>query len=754
MWKKLLIVGLLLVLVLVAVSAVLISRVDPNEYRGAIAQLVEEHTGRELRISGDLHMKLWPTPSVEAHDVAFDNASWASTSEMVRAKRARAEFALLPMLTGRAVIHRLVAIEPEVFLEIDADGRSNWMFGDEKPAVDDDSATDAGDPDSGLGTVISAIRIEHGSLEFRDQARDTRINVDLEELAIGSDEPGGPVRLKLRGAYQGVPLTLAGRWGDAGAILANRPVELDVEGSVGRADFSLRGTVGKPLEAGDLRLDVALKATATKPLTELAGIDVEEVGPVDLALTLIEKDGRIDLDGVDLRAKPRHADVTVEGTVVDVVGNARADVKVALSAKSLRQLDATLPDVGPVSLSADVRPVGKVVEIRNLVTRVGKSDLSGSATVDTSGDTPRASATLRAKVIDLAELAPAVKGEADPAQVTEQPGTNTGSTRDGVAGEGGDEASVSEPVGRRVFSAAPLPLDALEKANGDIKLTVDRLITPRITLDKVDVAAELAGGNLTVKPAAQVAGGRIGGIIDIDARARPAKVTADVDASKVSIGTLTKSFRGYETSKGLDSDLAMKLSSQGDSVRDLMGGLDGDIHLEIGEGTLYNDVLHRVGADLLTQIVSVAIPSDEKDDTTEMKCGVVRFAIRDGDAVADETLVLETDRVLLQGGGLIDLKTEGLDLGANLAARKGIRLGAGTLSSLLRVRGTIAEPQIGTDLKGLVKTGTRVGVAVATVGLSLLAETVYGHVSEDEHPCRTALARQIEVTPKKAAETK
>jgi len=177
-----------------------------------------------------------------------------------------------------------------------------------------------------------------------------------------------------------------------------------------------------------------------------------------------------------------------------------------------------------------------------------------------------------------------------------------------------------------------------------------------------------------------------------------------------------------------------------------VGGLDGDIRLEIGEGRVNNDVLDRVGADLLTQIIGVAVPSDEKDQMTTLNCGVVRFAVKDGNAIADRTLVLETEKVLLIGGGLIDLKTEDLDLGAKLAARKGIRIGAGTLSSLVRVQGTLAEPQLGTDLMGVVKTGAKVGIAVATVGLSLIAESVYGQISKDENPCQTALARRIEVT--------
>jgi hypothetical protein len=65
----------------------------------------------------------------------------------------------------------------------------------------------------------------------------------------------------------------------------------------------------------------------------------------------------------------------------------------------------------------------------------------------------------------------------------------------------------------------------------------------------------------------------------------------------------------------------------------------------------------------------------------------------------------------------------------------------------MKVQGTLADPQLGTDLTGVVTTGARVGIAIATVGLSLVAENVYGRITEDDDPCQTALARKIEITP-------
>lgn len=872
--KRLIVAALVVVLLVVVGVFVAVQFVDTNRYRDVLAEMAEDATGREVRMGGNLRFKLLPLPSLVVNDIAFSNAAWAKHQpDMLRIKHLRAEVELWPLFAGRVVVRRFVAIEPEIYLQSDSEGRGNWVLGDGEAQSVDSSAKSGAIP----RVIVDAIQIERARFEFLDGKSEQQTVVAIEEMSVGAEQPGDRSSLSLRGSYQDLPVTVDGKIGRAGAILANRPIEIDVKGRFGEADFSLAGSVGRPLEVSDVRLDALIDSATTKPLTDAFGADIEELGPLRLELGIAESGGSFRFDPIQLDARPRNTDATITGSIenfslgvisgqgsqsapmsVDLdgefgkavlhiagdIGNtidggdshvdasfktestrtlteiagiefeefgplslsvalraregrvdfddialsarprgidasatgsvnnlllggeshrgepARIDLKgelgearysvngdvgnpfeakdvnlvVALQVNSTKPLTdlagAEIEEVGPVDITANVRTrgemtagvesKGRLIEIQDFVARVSKSDLSGSAVLDTRADAPSATARLHAKVINLAEFLPEKKGE--------------------------ETATKTSPEDR-IFSDKPLPLGVLKKANGQVEFAVDKLYMRKLTLEKVKLDATLDNGRLVLQPAAYVAGGQVDARLDVDAYAESAIINTRVEANQVSIGELTDAFEGEESSKGLPSQLRMSLRGEGDSMRALMGGLEGDLRLEMGAGELRNDHLDRVGGDLLTQIFGAVVPLDEKKGVTAVNCGVIRFKIEDGAAVADQTLVLETEKVLAQGGGIIDLRTEYLDLGAKLAAREGVGIGAGTLSSLMRLKGPLAQPELATDLEGTAMAGARIGVAVVTVGLSLLAESVYGQLSAHSHPCRAALGREIEVTP-------
>jgi uncharacterized protein involved in outer membrane biogenesis len=79
------------------------------------------------------------------------------------------------------------------------------------------------------------------------------------------------------------------------------------------------------------------------------------------------------------------------------------------------------------------------------------------------------------------------------------------------------------------------------------------------------------------------------------------------------------------------------------------------------------------------------------------------------------TMVLDTNRVLITGGGGVDLATEALDLSLR-GQPKGIRLVR--LRSPIKIHGTLSHPQVG------LETANVVGQAGAAVALGALLTPV------------------------------
>ncbi|MFC7609423.1 AsmA family protein [Teichococcus aestuarii] len=96
--------------------------------RPRVIAAVEQATGRALTLSGPVGIKLSLVPTVTLEGVALANAPGGSRAEMLTASRVEARLALLPLLSRRIAFERLTLIEPDLLLEVDAEGQGNWRL--------------------------------------------------------------------------------------------------------------------------------------------------------------------------------------------------------------------------------------------------------------------------------------------------------------------------------------------------------------------------------------------------------------------------------------------------------------------------------------------------------------------------------------------------------------------------------------------------------------------------------------------------
>ena len=127
-WKKILIAASLVILVLIVGIYTFLALYDFNKFKPMIAQAVKDATGRELTIAGNIDFDLGIRPTLVVEDVSFQNAPWSSKPSLARIKRLKVQISVLPLIMGNFDFVQLILIKPDVIVEFDSAGTSNFSF--------------------------------------------------------------------------------------------------------------------------------------------------------------------------------------------------------------------------------------------------------------------------------------------------------------------------------------------------------------------------------------------------------------------------------------------------------------------------------------------------------------------------------------------------------------------------------------------------------------------------------------------------
>lgn len=101
---------------------------DLNQYKPYIESLCEKEIGRKLVINGEASIGLSLIPTIIIEDIKLANAPWAKNPQMVEVKKIEIKIALIPLLKKEIVVHKLILLEPNIYLETNSNGEANWDF--------------------------------------------------------------------------------------------------------------------------------------------------------------------------------------------------------------------------------------------------------------------------------------------------------------------------------------------------------------------------------------------------------------------------------------------------------------------------------------------------------------------------------------------------------------------------------------------------------------------------------------------------
>ena len=398
-----------------------------SHLRGPISRAVTKATGRELIIEGDLSIvPSWVHPRFRAEGVSFANADWGGADYLLKAEAIEFSVNVLGLLRGKLLLPEVALHDAEVNLEIDAEGRKNWVLDPKEQKKDS-------------RIVIQRLTVDQGLLGYDDETRDHSLVTEL-----STDEAG--VGFRIEGVYSGLPMKAAGY---GGPVLQLREPDggwpLKGEAQIGDTVFKLEGNITEliGLRGLDMQIQVSGKSmdqlyevvhvafprtsayTSKGRLVREGGVTRYErfsgkVGESDLAGTLsVDNNGERPFMHGDLVSKVLNlADLgplvgtnrpRKTGVLPDAPfdpgrwGSVDADVK--LRAGTIKR-----PEQLPLEdLSARIQMRDRVLTLNPLEFGIAGGKITGPIRLDGSKETIRADTALRVQKLQLAKLFPTIK---------------------------------------------------------------------------------------------------------------------------------------------------------------------------------------------------------------------------------------------------------------------------------------------------------------------------------------------------------
>jgi AsmA protein len=704
------------IVVVVIVAAVLLI---PRERIVALAtDQVRAATGRELVLAGDLSPSFWPVLGVRTGPVTLSNADWAEAPEMISASAAEIGVELMPLLSGAVKVTTLRLVDPVVALEIDGDGRANWVFDDGSVAQSDTSSSGStGElPKISLPEAV----ISNGRISFSDVRSGRRIELAALDLTAALEGLDKPLSLDGSGLWNGERATVkayidtpaAAMKGGKTSVqvsLASDPANVSFDG-----DLQLAEGAAVPLVDGEFSANLpnpsaaAAWATGARAPAALADLGAVKLGgsvaATDAALQL-SANGNVGYKGrtvnFDLMASGGEGWLDRQAFTAAVSGQSEGlfqfsfrgpiSAGAALAAEGPLKLSVSDPRglakwIGDTALDA---PAGMLesasletglalkgrdrVEFTGLMLKLDQTTMTGDAGVALGGARPMITARLNSTPLDLSPFM-----------------TPGGS---GASGGGGGGAS------GQGWSTEPLDLSALRAVDADVAIRAEAVDLGDIEIGRSDIAARLRNGKLDLKiDRVDAYGGGMTGTVVVVA-GDEAALSTDLTISSVQLRPLLNALAGLDSLEGLGA-FRVKVDGRGRSMDALMKSLDGQGGLDLTDGAI-------LGLNLAAMVRNLT-GGGGGQEKTDFSAVTGTFDITDG-VLHNSDFSFLGPLLRVVGAGTVDIGRQAQDFRleptavASLAGQGGALSDAGLGIFPILVTGTWSNPSFRPDLTAAIE---------------------------------------------------
>jgi uncharacterized protein involved in outer membrane biogenesis len=524
--------------------------------------------------------------------------------------------------------------------------------------------------------------------------------VDLRVKASGKDlaEAGAIIEQKLPATDQ---FTIQGRLtGSAKALSLSEAIGSANRGSL---NLTLNGQIKNLLAISGVILKVSLSGSDLAEVGAIIGQKLPATDEFAVQGRLSGSTKSLSLQQTQGSASRGSLNLTLSGGIEELPALNGINFKLKASGKELAEIGplvgADLPELGPFDASGKLSGSAKAISLSEFSAMVDKSDFNGVAKVEVL-KRPKITVRLESSVIDFTTLMKSLEKDEK-------------------------KAANKDKQQRRLFSDDPLPFEALKKVDADIVLKARNIQAKDARLEFGHMTLKLEDSDFSIdKLEATYKKTKISGNLHIDSGSPP-QVATNFLVQSFNLGDFLKETGKSDQVRAI-VDIAAHGKSTGDSVNSLMANLNGAFGAVMGPGflTKYLDLL---SVDLAQKVIPIW-GSHKK--TGEINCAVVQFDIKNGVATS-QAFVFDTQMGVLSAEGDINLGTEQINF---LLVPEPKNPGLSSLSTKLRVSGTLMDPKVRPDTLSLVTKGAKFLSTLAVGPIGLLAPFVHLGAHK-KHPC-------------------
>lgn len=672
----------LLILIAVIIGGIFLF-VDPNEYKDEIATAVQEATGRQLTIAGDIKLSIYPWIGLSLGATQLSNAEGFGKTPFASVETVEVKIKLLPLFQQRLVMQKIRLHGLRASLTKNKAGVSNWddlaasttIASDKQPDTDTPKAkvTTTKEPAQAMvalgALAIDGLELKNAHLEWNDQQANQRIVIDNLTLRTGVLALPAPVDLSL-----------------SLDIKVNNP-ELD-----GHVDFA--GQVFFDLDTQQYHLNnLNLTVKATGPGLPVSPMEAQLLANAKADL----KQQHITLNNLKLNTLGTSMTGQVNITGLDTSPAVSGKIAVAnFSPKALtKKLGIDLPKttdaavLNKVNLNLDFNGNMDGARLNNLTVMLDDSKLTGSASVK-NFSAPAIRFEIHIDGIDVDRYLP--------------PTTETSTT------------STSAPSpGAATAAATQLPLVPLRALNIDGNFKLDKLKITGAHSTDISLRVRAKGGQITLNPIqANLYKGTYKGNIALDVRKDTPKLSFNEALSGVNVGPLLKDTMGKELVSGT-TNASAQLTATGSELAAIKKTLNGKAKFSFLNGAVKGVNIGQMIREANAKLNKKPKPPKTTNETdfAEMSGSVT---ITNG-IVRNQDLVMKSPLLRIHGKGSADLPKQKIKYLVNTSIVKSNEGQAGkelselkSLTIPIKVTGTFEKPKFSLDLGPVIQAKTKKAV--------------------------------------------